>query len=85
MPRIQVVYASRHGGTQGIAQAIGKALQESGTEAVVVDAATHPNATGFDGYVIGSGVYIYHVDAPGAGSTFGRMVVFMEKERLNNF
>lgn len=34
---------------------------------------------------VGSGVYIYHVDAPGAGSTFGRMVVFMEKERLNNF
>ena len=34
---------------------------------------------------VGSGIYIYHVDVPGAGSTFGRMVVFMEKERLNNF
>jgi hypothetical protein len=34
---------------------------------------------------IASGVYIYHVEAPGIGSTFGRMVVFMEKERLNNF
>ena len=58
MPRIQVVYASRHGGTQGIAKCIGDALKDSGTDAVVVDAATHPDATGFDGYVIGSGVYM---------------------------
>ena len=58
MPRIQVVYASRHGGTEGIAQCIGDALNDSGTEAVVVDAATHPEASGFDGYVIGSGVYM---------------------------
>ncbi len=34
---------------------------------------------------VGSGVYVYHVDAGSAGSTFGRLVVFMEKERLNNF
>ena len=27
---------------------------------------------------VASGVYIYHVDARGVGSTFGRMVVFME-------
>lgn len=58
MPRIQVVYASRHGGTEGIARCIGDALKESGTEVIVVDAATHPTATGFDGYVIGSGVYM---------------------------
>lgn len=58
MPRIQVVYASRHGGTQGVAECIGKALGESGAEAVVVDAAKHPDPTGFDGYVIGSGVYM---------------------------
>jgi hypothetical protein len=34
---------------------------------------------------VGSGIYIYQVEAPGAGKTFGRMVVFTEKERLNNF
>ena len=34
---------------------------------------------------VASGVYIFHIDAPGVGSTFGRLVVFMEKERLNNF
>jgi hypothetical protein len=33
---------------------------------------------------VASGVYIYHVDAAGAGTTFGRMVVIMEKERLNS-
>src|SRR6185436_18901175 len=33
---------------------------------------------------IASGVYIYHVDVPGAGSTIGRLVVFMEKEQLSN-
>src|SRR5882762_4398468 len=34
---------------------------------------------------VASGVYVYHVDAGASGSTFGRVVVFMEKERLNNF
>jgi hypothetical protein len=34
---------------------------------------------------VASGVYIFHVDAPGVGSSFGRLAVFMEKERLNNF
>ncbi|MCC6652240.1 MAG: T9SS type A sorting domain-containing protein, partial [Candidatus Eisenbacteria bacterium] len=34
---------------------------------------------------VGSGVYIFHVEAPGAGEYTGRMVVFMEKERLNSF
>jgi hypothetical protein len=34
---------------------------------------------------VGSGIYIFHIDAPGVGSSTGRMVVFMEKERLNEF
>ncbi len=34
---------------------------------------------------IASGFYIYHVDAPGIGSTFGKMAIFLEKERLNTF
>jgi hypothetical protein len=37
------------------------------------------------GLPIGSGVYIFHVDAPGAGTFTGKVAVFMEKERLNNF
>jgi hypothetical protein len=34
---------------------------------------------------VASGIYVYHIDVPGAGSTTGRLVVFMEKERLQNF
>jgi hypothetical protein len=34
---------------------------------------------------VASGVYIFHVDSPGVGSILGRMAIFMEKERLNNF
>jgi hypothetical protein len=34
---------------------------------------------------VASGVYIYHVEVPGAGQTVGKMVVFVEKERLSNF
>ncbi len=34
---------------------------------------------------VASGVYVYHVEAPGVGTIYGRLVVFMEKERLNTF
>jgi hypothetical protein len=34
---------------------------------------------------IASGFYIWHVDAPGIGSKFGKMAIFLEKERLNTF
>lgn len=34
---------------------------------------------------VASGVYVYHVDVPGAGQTVGKMVVFVEKERLSNY
>jgi hypothetical protein len=37
------------------------------------------------GLPIGSGIYIFHIDAPGVGTTTGKVAVFMEKERLNNF
>ena len=34
---------------------------------------------------VGSGIYIYQIESPNVGKTHGRMVVFTEKERLNNF
>ncbi len=37
------------------------------------------------GLPVGSGIYIFHVDAPGFGTHVGKVAVFMEKERLNNF
>ncbi len=38
-----------------------------------------------NGLPVASGVYVYHVEVPGVGSTHGRLVVFMEKERLNTY
>ena len=38
-----------------------------------------------NGLPVASGIYIFHIDAPGVGSTTGKVAVFMEKERLNNF
>jgi menaquinone-dependent protoporphyrinogen oxidase len=58
MSRVQVVYASRHGGTAGIAQRIGKVLQSEGSDVEVADAAARPDPRGFDAHVIGSGVYM---------------------------
>jgi hypothetical protein len=34
---------------------------------------------------VASGIYVYHVTAPGVGETTGKVAIFMEKERLNNF
>ena len=33
---------------------------------------------------VASAVYIYHVEVPNAGTTVGRLVIFMEKEQLRN-
>jgi menaquinone-dependent protoporphyrinogen oxidase len=58
MSRVQVVAASRHGGTTGIAIRIGEVLRNAGLDVAVEDAATRPDTQGFDAYVIGSGVYV---------------------------
>ena len=56
--RVQVVYASRHGWTAGIAERIAEILRSEGADVVVADAADRPDPSGFDAYVIGSGVQI---------------------------
>jgi hypothetical protein len=38
-----------------------------------------------NGLPVGSGIYVFHVDAPGIGTHIGKMAVFVEKERLNNY
>ena len=58
MTRVQVIYASRHGGTAGIAERIGEVLRSEGSDVEVADAARRPDPRGFDAYVIGSGVYM---------------------------
>ena len=63
--RVQVVYASRHGWTAGIAERIAQTLQVEGADVVLADAANRPDPSGFDAYVIGSGVQIgsWHKEA----------------------
>jgi menaquinone-dependent protoporphyrinogen oxidase len=58
MTRVQVVYASRHGGTEGIASRIAEVLRAHGADAVTIDAVKNPVPDGFDAYVVGSGVYL---------------------------
>jgi hypothetical protein len=38
-----------------------------------------------DAIPVASGFYIYHVDADAVGTKYGKMAVFLEKERLNTF
>jgi menaquinone-dependent protoporphyrinogen oxidase len=73
MRRVQVVYATRHGGTAGIAERIAGVLRSEGADAVVADAADRPDANGFDAYVIGSGVHI--------GSWFKEGIEFLERNQ----
>ena len=48
MPRVQVVYASRHGGTAGIAKRIAEVLQTEGADVVVAEGVSQPDPGGFD-------------------------------------
>lgn len=73
MPSVQVVYASRHGGTAGIAKRIAEVLESEGADVVVADAAERPDPSAFDGYVVGSGVYL--------GSWLKEGTEFLERNR----
>jgi menaquinone-dependent protoporphyrinogen oxidase len=58
MRRALIVHASRHGASAGIAERIGEVLRSAEMEVVVAPAAKQPDPTGFDAYVVGSGVYM---------------------------
>src|SRR5262249_7680118 len=57
-----------------------RTLEKDDASTSVLEWDTHSD----NGLPVGSGIYIYHVHTPGGDST-GRLVVLMEKERLNNF
>jgi menaquinone-dependent protoporphyrinogen oxidase len=58
MAKVLVVYGSRHGGTQGIAERIGEVLTSEGLEAQVESADRVRDIGAPDAVVIGSGVYM---------------------------
>jgi menaquinone-dependent protoporphyrinogen oxidase len=73
MSRVQVIYASRHGGTAGIANRIADVLRAEGLEVEIADAAERPDPTGFDAYAVGSGVYL--------GSWLAAGIEFLERHQ----
>ena len=73
MKRVQVVYASRHGATAGIAERIAEVLRSAGAEVTLADATNQPDAQGFDAHVIGSGVQL--------GSWFTEGTEFLERNQ----
>ena len=58
--RVLVAYASKSGGTKGIAEFIGERLRGQGLQADVQDAGSIQDAGGYDAYVVGSAVYMFH-------------------------
>jgi len=65
MSRALVVYGSKRGGTAGLAQMVGSALQDNGWEVVVQDAARTADLRGVDMVIIGGALYMnrWHKDA----------------------
>jgi menaquinone-dependent protoporphyrinogen oxidase len=68
--KVFVVYGSRHGGTQGIAERIGSVLRSTGLETVVTPANDAPDSASADAFVVGSGVYM--------GSWLKEPIAFLE-------
>ena len=58
--RVLVVYASRHGATQGIAERIAARLGQGGVEVTVKSTAQAGDLAGYDAFVIGSAAYAFH-------------------------
>jgi len=58
MPTVLIVYASRHGSTEGIAARIGDTLLASGLDVVIQPARDMPTPAGVDACIVGSAVYM---------------------------
>ena len=57
---ILVAYASKHGATQGIAERIAERLRSAGLEAEARPVRQVRSLAGYDAFVIGSALYLFH-------------------------
>jgi menaquinone-dependent protoporphyrinogen oxidase len=57
---VLVAYATRHGGTRGIAERIAERLTDVGLSAEVLDIHNVHDVDGYDAFVIGSAAYMFH-------------------------
>lgn len=64
MANVLVAYASRLGGTKGIAEAIGVDLQKRGHDVIVQPVTSVPSVDEFDAVVLGSGIFANHWHKP---------------------
>jgi menaquinone-dependent protoporphyrinogen oxidase len=60
MAKLLVAYASKHGSTAEIAEAIGEELRAAGVQVDVVEAGKTRDLKPYDGVVLGSAVYMKH-------------------------
>lgn len=58
--KVLVVYASKYGATEGIAQRIGAVLRERAFDVVVAKCRNAVETSGYDAYVVGSAVYEFN-------------------------
>ncbi|WP_418960898.1 flavodoxin domain-containing protein [Streptomyces tritici] len=58
--RVLVAHGSKHGATKGIADEIGRTLQDDGFEAVVLPTGTVSDVSGYDGVVLGGALHAGH-------------------------
>jgi menaquinone-dependent protoporphyrinogen oxidase len=69
--RVLVTYASKHGSTQGIAEAIGERLRHRGIDAETRPVRAVAGLEGYDAVVVGSAVYL--------GSWMKEAVAFLDR------
>ena len=58
--RILVVFATRHGATQGIAERVADRLRSRGFEVDTRRASEARDVTGYDAFVVGGAAYMFH-------------------------
>ena len=58
--KVLVAYASKYGSTKGIAEFVGEKLRARGLQADVKEVTSAGEAGGYDAYVVGSAVFMFH-------------------------